>query len=216
MTKNSTPSSRITAISPQKKNPGRFSVFIENNYAFSLSASLSFTLHTGQCLSEEEIDALKKAGETELAVARGLFYLKFRPRSISETTGYLEKKQFTQPAIEAAIKKLKDYGYLDDAAFAQFWVESRKQHRPRGLFALRYELMQKGIDKRIIADALSQYDEFEQAWRAVSAKLSAWRKLTDFELKKKTYTFLKQKGFAFETCEDVFNKAIEERSHENK
>lgn len=204
-------SNRITAITPQKKNPRRFNVFIENQYAFSLSAALAMTLHPEERLSEDRINALKNADETDLAFQKALYYLKFRPRSKAETIGHLEKKQFGRQAIAAALKKLENYGYIDDTAFAAFWVESRKRHRPRGLFALRYELREKGIDKGIIDKALFQYDEIEPAWRAVSARLPGWSKLTDFELKTKIYNFLKQKGFAFETCEQVFHLASENR-----
>ena len=44
---------------------------------------------------------------------------------------------------------------LDDAAFAQAWVESRDRSRPRGERAIRVELGQKGLDKTVIDEVLA-------------------------------------------------------------
>ena len=42
-------------------------------------------------------------------------------------------------------------GYLDDAAFARTWVESRDRARPRGESALRRELTLKGMARPVFA-----------------------------------------------------------------
>lgn len=198
---------RVTAITPQKKNRQRFNVFINEAYAFSLPAKLAMTIAPGDILSAGRMDALKNDGEIDLAFDKALYYLKFRPRSTAEITRYLAGKDFGAKTIEAAVKRLEHYDYIDDAAFARFWVESREKNNPKGVFALQYELRQKGIDAQIIEKALAQYDERGPAWQAVSAKLSGWSKLPEFERKVKIYNFLKQRGFALETCEFVFAKA---------
>ncbi len=200
---------RITAITPQKKNSRRFNIFIDGEYAFSIAADLALPLSPGDPLSEGRIDELKKADETQRAFEKALFYLRFRPRSKTEIIRYLEKKEFDSRAIEETLKRLEHYQYIDDASFAAFWVESRKNHRPKGLFALRFELREKGIDEAIIERALMPYDEPDAAWRAVSTKLGGWRNLPRMELKVKIYNFLKRRGFSFETCEAVFTKAYE-------
>lgn len=199
---------RITAISPQKKRTQRFNIYIENEYAFSLSASLAMTLHTESILSDQEIAELKTADEIEQSFSKALFYLTYRPRSTKEIIQYLTKKEFEPPIIEATLKRLQKYNYINDAEFARLWVEDRKRHRPRGLFALRHELKGKGIDEETIQKALLKYNELEPAWRAISARLQGWSSLPEFELKIKTYNFLKQRGFSYETCEETFNRAI--------
>jgi regulatory protein len=152
-------------------------------------------------------EEIKKSDDVQLAFSKSLHYLKFRSRSKAEITRYLEKKGFDARIIASAINKLENYKYVDDTAFARLWVENRISHKPKGLFALRYELKEKGIDEGIIETALSCYDELEPAWRAVSAKLGSWSTLPDFELKVKIYNFLRQRGFAFETCEKIYARA---------
>lgn len=55
----------------------------------------------------------------------------------------------------AAISRLERAGYLDDEAFARYWVEQRDCHSPRGLALLRAELRRLGVATEIIAEALS-------------------------------------------------------------
>lgn len=201
-------SGRITAISPQKRNRQRYNVFIDSSYAFSLSEKLAASLNIGDRLKTEDIERLKTEDEQEYAFSRALHYLKFRPRSRQEIRQYLEKKEISPPGIEKAVKKLENYSYIDDAEFARAWIESRKRHRPRGEFALRHELKQKGVSENIIDRMLDGYQEAEHAWKAVSPKLEHWAGLGQLELKKKIYDYLSRRGFSFETCEEMFRKAI--------
>lgn len=201
-------SGRITAISPQKRNRQRYNVFIDSSYAFSLSEKLAVSLNIGDRLKPSEIERLKTEDEQEFAFSRALHYLKFRPRSRQEIKQYLEKKGISPPGIEKAVKKLENYSYIDDEQFARSWIESRKRHRPRGEFALRHELKQKGVSENVIDRMLDGYQETEHAWKAVSPKLERWAGLGQLELKKKIYDYLSRRGFSFETCDEVFRKAI--------
>ncbi len=200
---------RITEVLPQKKKSRRFNVFIDGEYAFSLSSRLAAAIQAGGTLSEQQEGALKREDEIERAFDASLNYLKYRPRSRVETSRHLEGKGFEKAAIETALKRLEHYAYIDDFEFARFWVESRTRNRPRGLFALKYELREKGIEKHVIEKTLAGFDEHAPAWQAVAKKLSGWSTLPDHELKGKIYSFLKQRGFAFETCEDIWNRARE-------
>ncbi len=209
-------SNRVTAITPQKKHRRRFNVYLDGEYAFSLAAKLAAAIRTEDVLSEQRIDALKTEDKIERAFDRALYYLKFRPRSTAEISRYLAGKNFGEKSIEAALQRLRHYDYIDDAAFADFWVESRKKRNPKGLFALRYELREKGIDKHLIENALSRYDELAPAWQAVSSKLAVWSKLPEFELKIKIFNFLKQRGFAIDTCDTIFARAAEQGTAEDE
>ena len=194
---------QISAITPQKKNRSRYNVYIDDEYAFSVSSKVAMTIHTGQPVDENRIESLKRADEHEQAFERSLHYLSFRARSRKEILRYLEKRGFGPEAARSAISRLEDYGYIDDAAFAALWIESRRKLRPRGGFALRHELAEKGVEKKIIDQALAGFDETEAAHDAVSKKASRWSGLPEREKKAKIYNFLRQHGFSFETCHAV-------------
>ncbi len=199
---------RITAITPQKRNKKRYNVYIDEDYAFSVSERLAVSLPVGGYLETDELERLKAEDQREHALARAMHYLKFRPRSREEIRDFLEKKGFSGAIIADTLKKLEDFKYIDDAQFARAWIESRCRHRPRGEFALRHELFHKGVKETIIDRMLADFQEAGPAWRAVAPKLRQWKKLEPFDLKKKIYEHLRRRGFSFETCEAVYQKAL--------
>lgn len=201
-------SSSITAISPQKKNRGRCNIFVDGEYAFSLSEKIAASLQVGAVLSPEEQQRLLHEDEKQKAFDRCLHYLRYRPRSRAEIIGYLEKKGFSGPAVQNAISRLESYGYIDDKSFARMWIESRCRSRPKGEFALRHELRQKGVDEAIIDQILTDFEETGPAWRAVAPRLAAWAKLDRPALKQKFYQYLNRRGFSWETCQTVWTQAL--------
>ena len=64
-----------------------------------------------------------------------------------------------QRGLAAAIPKLIELDLIDDKKFAAWWVDQRVRLNPRGNIALKAELMQKGIDREIIASVLLTKDQ---------------------------------------------------------
>src|SRR5580658_4358992 len=57
-------------------------------------------------------------------------------------------------AIAAVIFRLKEHGYLDDAAFAETYARLRQQNEKMGQRRVRQDLQQKGVASGLIADTL--------------------------------------------------------------
>jgi regulatory protein len=72
-------------------------------------------------------------------------FLEARPRSTDEVRRRLREAGYRAELVEIALDRMAELGYLDDAAFARAWVESRDRTRPRGARALRDELRRKGV-----------------------------------------------------------------------
>ena len=96
------------------------------------------------------------AAETDpdVVLAAALRFLEVRSRSISEVRRRLRMAGYPVELIEGSIERLLELGFLDDAAFARAWVESRDRARPRGERALRLELQQKGVAREVTDAAL--------------------------------------------------------------
>ena len=56
------------------------------------------------------------------------------------------------PTMIAA--RLHEYGYLDDAAFAETYARLRQENEKLGVRRVRQDLQQKGVDKELIAETL--------------------------------------------------------------
>lgn len=200
----------ITSLKIQKKNSERVSVFVDGEYAFSVSLLTAAQLHKGQTLTPEEIAELEQGGEAHLAYQQAQRYLSFRPRSRAEVEKYLRGKETDEQAIEEVLSRLESRGYLNDEEFARFWVDDRLRFRPRGGRALRFELHQKGLGREEIDAALEGLDEGAAAWDAVAGKLERWRELDEREFLNKVSAYLSRRGFSYDVCRQVGERAWEQ------
>ncbi|HEU5486046.1 MAG TPA: regulatory protein RecX [Microlunatus sp.] len=84
----------------------------------------------------------------------------------------LQKKNVPDEVATAVLDRLEQVGLVDDAAFAQGWVESRQQRRHLSRSALRRELRAKGVDRDQVETALVDVDTDAElaAARALVAK----------------------------------------------
>jgi regulatory protein len=205
----------ITALEFQQRNKERVNVYLDGEYAFGLTAIEAARLREGQVLSDAEITALKAQDERHRAFDQAARFLSYRPRSRAEVERYLRDKGVTGEVIADVVERLEQANYLDDEAFARFWVENREQFKPRGRRALRYELRQKGVSDQLIAQVLSDLDDEAAAWRAVEGRLSRWASLTRDELRQKMMGYLSRRGFDYEIINSIFEKACQVLNNES-
>jgi len=78
-------------------------------------------------------------------------FLGTRPRSRWEVEQRLRRSGTTDDVVVVTLERLERIGFVDDHAFARWWVEQRDRHAPRGRMALETELRAKRIPAAIIA-----------------------------------------------------------------
>uniref|UniRef100_A0A831WXI3 Regulatory protein RecX n=1 Tax=Thermorudis peleae TaxID=1382356 RepID=A0A831WXI3_9BACT len=199
----------ITALADQARDPERVSVYLDGEFAFGLSRVLAarYNLYVGRSLSVDEVVALRAADEVERAVQAGLRLLAVRPRSERETRDRLKRKGFGEPAIEAAIERLRGWRYLDDAEFARLWVEHRQVTGPRGRRLLEFELRSKGIDPETVLETVEAADlDEEAAARAVASKhLSRLAGLDPVTRRRRLTGALQRRGFDWDVIRRVLD-----------
>jgi regulatory protein len=200
----------ITALEIQKRDKERVNVYLDGEFAFGLTLIEAARLRRGQTLSDSEIATLKAQDEIERAVEQAVRFLSYRPRSTSEIRQNLQQKGFAPPAIDTAINRLESLGYVDDLAFARYWVANRDEFRPKGPLALRQELRQKGVSNAAIEQALSEVDFADAAYRAAQQRAARWQRLDRPAFQQKVYEHLARRGFRSETIQDVMNRLLEE------
>ena len=197
---------QITAIEVQKRNPRRASIYIDGEFALGLPLVEAAKLTKGQHISDQEIDALQAVDEAERAHEYALRFLSYRPRSKAEVKRRLVRKGYSESIASGEMQRLVGTGLLDDEAFAEFWISNREQFRPRGQYALRQELRQKGIDDRIIDAMLVEIDDTENAYRAAKRKFSSWLQLEPDMARRKLSGYLRRRGFGYEAVQEVWER----------
>ena len=126
-----------------------------------------------------------------------------RQRSVAELRErLLEGRGATESIVDTVIERLREYGYLDDARFAQSYAALRVQQRPIGRQRLQRDLWLKKIDKTTIDAALDQVfaatPEAEMIDRAIEKRIRLRGLPKNRAEAKKLFDHLLRQGFAFE------------------
>ena len=133
-------------------------------------------------------------------------YLGSRPRSVAEIKRHLRSKRFDDEAQDHAIDQLRAQRYIDDEAFARYWVEQRERFRPKGDRALVSELLGKGVAREtidiVLGDAAPDA-EVTRARAAIRRPLDRWLTLEEGERKRKIHAYLAGRGFSYDTIDEV-------------
>lgn len=59
-----------------------------------------------------------------------------------------------EAVVNAVLARLKEYGYLNDAAFAETYARLRQENEKLGQRNVRQKLQQKGVSAQIVSDTL--------------------------------------------------------------
>ncbi|MFB7429175.1 recombination regulator RecX [Streptomyces hydrogenans] len=135
------------------------------------------------------------------------------PRTRRQLADALRKREIPDDIAEEVLARFEDVGLIDDAAFADAWVESR--HHGRGLArrALARELRTKGIDPGLVQEAVNQLDSEQEevtARELVERKLRATRGLERDRRLRRLAGMLARKGYPEGMALRVVSQALEE------
>jgi len=205
---------RITALRFQKHDDQRVNVYLDGEYAFALPELLAAALKVDQVLDDDQIAALKAENEEEKAHDQALRFLSYRPRSVAEVRHNLDMRQVPIDVTDSVIQRLLAAGYLDDQAFAQFWVADRERFKPRAPVALRQELRLKGVPEDIITQALGLLDSESSAYRAGAAYARRLSNLDQHTFRQKLGNHLLRRGFPHDVVWPVVERLWREQSAE--
>jgi len=142
------------------------------------------------------------------ALDSALRILARRDHTCKELAGKLRQKGFERAAIDGALKRSRELGYLDDARTAMA-IAGHLAERGYGPLRIRYTLGQKGVDGAIVEKAMSRCgDEAAQVHRArqlLEKKAASFGREADpWVRRQKAGRFLAGRGFS----SAVINRAI--------
>ncbi len=222
---------KVTKISQQVKRPDRYSIYIDENYSFSLNEYqlAGSGLRLGKELSADELDAFMQDSLFGKAYERSLNYVMIRPRSEREISEYLtrtflypkprvfmsktgerviKKQEVDKVAvsrmIERVMNRLREKKYINDETFARAWIESREFSKKTSKRRLQQELQQKGVAQEIIATVLQNSDVNElDNLRALIVKK---RRLSRYQDIAKLFPYLVRQGYSYSDVKDALGE----------
>ncbi|HEX3099890.1 MAG TPA: RecX family transcriptional regulator [Patescibacteria group bacterium] len=144
---------------------------------------------------------LKKPDDADHAYDYALFLLNLSMRTERELREKMEKRGYFPEIINATVTKLYTDRYLDDARYAEVYIESMKRSKYYGSYMMKKKLYEKKVPKDImeekLAELLSEEDEEEIATRYVEKNFGALSKVAklEYDEKQKIMRRLMARGF---------------------
>ena len=158
-------------------------------------------------------ESRKREAKEDIEAAKQLAFrcLSYRSRSTEEVREKLGEAGFSPAAIEKALARIKELGYLNDYEYALTFGRSCIEHKLWGITRIRDALLKKGVAPGTIASALQslaqEHDFSRIARRALESRFSPVeiRKFTGDKTRQKAIAFLLRKGFSWDTISDVID-----------
>ena len=212
----------ITDITQQIKNPQRYSVFLDGEFAFGIDAVdlLYHKLEIGKILQKEQYNNLVNELEFTKAKAVAVRYLG-QARSVRQMRDKLTEKEFSPANIENTIDFLMQRNYLNDIEFAKLFISHKTKISNFGRRRIENELRLKGVAEADIAAAYNcpdmqpegenEGDDEGTARRALAKKIRN-KNITEINNNPKEINrlvnFLARRGFDFELAQKIVDEQL--------
>jgi regulatory protein len=125
-------------------------------------------------------------------------YCAYQERCVKDVRDKLKTFDLPQKEKDKILDYLVDNRFVNDERFARSFVRGKINQSGWGINKIRFHLIQKGIAKDIIDEALGRTDEEVYRQRLIDilkTKSKTIKAETDFEKKRKLAAYAIQKGF---------------------
>ena len=122
----------------------------------------------------------------------------YQERCVKDVRDKLKTFDIPEEEKTKILDYLLDNRFVNDERFAKSFVRGKVNQSGWGVNKIRFHLIQKGIAKDIIDEALGQTDEEVYRQRLIDilrVKAKSVKAETDFEKKRKLAAYAMQKGF---------------------
>ena len=202
---------KITNIEEQKRNKERVNIYVDNDYAFSLSKEvlLKEKIKVNDIIDMEKMKKISKEDNFMKCKNSALRIIERTIKTEKEIREKLIAKEYDEESINRSIDFLKEYNFLNDENYARMYV--RDKSKGQGKNKIKYSLIRKGLDEEIILEELSKIDEDEEENTAYEMALKKYniikkRESDSYKLSQKLYRFLISKGYGYDVASKVIKK----------
>ena len=196
---------RVTKIVPAVKTKGRYNIFIDENYSFSLDEAqlVKLGLKRGQEINEAQLAEYKSESDFGKNYLRAVDLISRRLRSEREIRDYAWRKKWSTENTERVIARLYKYNYLNDEVFANSFVRSRANSRTFSKRKMILELHKKGINQGVIDKILTESNDYDEL---VALEKLIVKKQNVYDDSRKLVAYLARQGFKYDDINDMMEK----------
>jgi regulatory protein len=120
-------------------------------------------------------------------------------KSTSQLRKILEQREIPTEIAEMVLERFTEVGLIDDAAYAETIVNSRRNFKGLAKSAIKRELNEKGVDQALVEEAISGItaeDDFESAKDLAVRRYRQMAHLQKDVRTRRLAGYLQRKGYA--------------------
>lgn len=140
-------------------------------------------------------------------------------RTRGQLEALLQRKGIAPEAAETVLDRFEEVGLVNDADYAEAFVESRHRIRGQGGRALSAELRRRGVADEVVADAVGTLDperEFETACRIARARYDRMPAAAAEVKLRRLAGFLARKGYSGAIVSRAVRQVVQDAAAEER
>ena len=147
----------ITAIEKRRKMLS--ALFLDGEFAVNIDTEtiLKFRYKPGMELTDEQLHELILASDARRANEKALYLLEHRSHSKKELAEKIQRTT-SKEAAKAAADRMEELGLVNDRDYAKRYAAELFNRKGYASRRAQYELLQKGIDKEVIAEMIEELE----------------------------------------------------------
>lgn len=203
----------ITKIEVQKRNKERVNLFLDDEYAFAISAELVYKerLKINDKIDYNELKILAEKENLARCKESGLRIIEKSYKTEKQIRDKLKQKGYEENAINYSVEFLKGYNFINDKNYAKAFISDKLNSM--GSQKIKYNLVQKGICKEIIEEELANINKENErviALDIAKKKLEILKKKENdnYKISGKLYRYLISKGYEINIVSDIVKEIM--------
>lgn len=204
----------LTDIRRTKK--GRFSIYVDGEFAFSISALVlaECGAEPGVQLTPQQLYAIQQADCAEAAKQKA-----FRLLSAKSYTGKQLADKLASLAdeetVQAVVEQMRGYGYINDLDYALRRSRDLVNLKGLSLASVCQELRRQGVDEETVQEALAQFDDDDPCRRIRQVLMRKYRTALGSEKgRARAMSGLLRLGYRYDDIRRAINSMLEEEAEE--
>ena len=195
----------ITRIEKQKNKLERVNIHVNNEFFCAMQEFVCHKhgLKEGMKIEKEFLLSLNQESDYERALNQTARLLSKMLKTKSQIITYLKDKGYDNNIVFSVVEKLEEYSYINDANYCANYI--KQNSRKSGVKKLKFELLNKGVSKELVQEALQDYEVDKDNIFNLATKYLKNKEINADNLSK-LWRHLASKGFDSDDISNVVNR----------
>jgi len=200
----------LKIVKYRKSTNGKYKIALDNGMELNLyeEVILAYKLLLRHDIDNDILVDLDRLNQEYDVYYIALRSLTSRIKSTFDLRIFLQKREYPVELIDKAILKLTEQGYLNDRSYTKSYINNQMITTNNGPYKISRMLLEKNIDKNIIAEEIEVFTPDEQKIRInkiIQKSIKSNNSRGGIVLKQKVFNDLKMLGYDIELINELLS-----------